>query len=396
MKLVVLGFGQCGNRIADEFSRLNSRARLHRRISMLADTFAINTDDTDLSMLSSVKSDYTHRILIGNRKTNNHGVGKINTLGAQIAQKDGDKVIHAVRSTERFYDSDAFLLITSGAGGTGSGSMPIIAKMLKERFADKPIYALVALPFDHEEKTSSMTIINSATCLKSIYSVADAVFLVDNQRYIEKDSSLLNNLDGINKLIVEPFYDLLCAGEETKSKRIGTKLLDAGDIIKTLKGWTILGYGAAKLSTIRLPFVQHRSYRNKSTETIKGIQSMDQAIGNLSVKCDPKDSASALYLLSAPAKEMTMNLVEELVDYLSELAPKAMIRYGDYPRNEATVKITLILSQLSYIEKIINYFDQVPTLLQEQTQTQDEHEHILDKIDASLKMVPSLFDRNGN
>ena len=53
MKLVVVGFGQCGNRIAEEFSRLDSRARSRRRISILADAFAVNTDSADLSILST-------------------------------------------------------------------------------------------------------------------------------------------------------------------------------------------------------------------------------------------------------------------------------------------------------------------------------------------------------
>ena len=69
MKLVVVGFGQCGGKIADEFSRLNGRARLHRRIHILDDIFAVNTDTCDLSALTNVPTDYTHRILIGNRRT---------------------------------------------------------------------------------------------------------------------------------------------------------------------------------------------------------------------------------------------------------------------------------------------------------------------------------------
>ncbi|MFC1983955.1 tubulin/FtsZ family protein [Chloroflexota bacterium] len=396
MKLLVLGFGQCGNRIADEFNKLDARARFHRRMSILSDAFAVNTDNADLSMLSSIKSDYVHRILIGNRKTNSHGVGKINALGAQIAKQDGDKIINAIRSTERFYESDAFLLIASASGGTGSGAMPIIGKILKERFKDKPVYALVVMPFEHEEKTGTRTIFNSATCLKATYSVADAVFLVDNQRYIEKDSSLMNNLDAINKLIVEPFYDLLCAGEETKSKHIGAKILDAGDIINTLKGWTVLGYGVAKLSAIRLPFLRRNSYKDKGAETAKGIQTMDQAMSNLTFDCDPKDAASALYLLSAPAEETTMNLVNELVDYLGEVAPRAMIRYGDYPRRESTLKTTVILSQLNSVDKVVEYYNQVPRLLREQEQIQGENDNKLDKVTKSSKMVPSLFDGNGN
>jgi len=80
------------------------------------------------------------------------------------------------------------------------------------------------------------------------YSVADAVFLVDNQRYIKKGLfHLRNNLDKINALIVDPFYGILCAGEEKKPKAIGSKLLDAGDIMQTIVGWTVIGYGTAQL-----------------------------------------------------------------------------------------------------------------------------------------------------
>lgn len=116
MKLVVIGFGQCGCRIADEFARLNKKAHGQRGIEVVTGAFAVNTDAADLSGLSSIRSDYRHRILIGGRKTGGHGVGKINELGAEIAKEDGDKVIDAVRGTRRLYESDAFLLIASAAG----------------------------------------------------------------------------------------------------------------------------------------------------------------------------------------------------------------------------------------------------------------------------------------
>ena len=106
-----------------------------------------------------------------------------------------------------------------------------MAQTIKARHGDKPVYTLVVLPFEHEETTEARTTFNSATCLKAAYSVADAVLLVDNQRYVKKDSSLRNNMAGINQLIVEPFYDVLCAGEKKKVKHIGTRLLDVEDII---------------------------------------------------------------------------------------------------------------------------------------------------------------------
>jgi len=381
MKLVVVGFGQCGSKVADEFSRLNARARGRRGIEIVSGVFAVNTDAADLGSLTSIKSDYQHRILIGNRKTNSHGVGKVNEMGAEIAREDGDKVIEA----------DAFLMIAGVAGGTGSGSMPVIAKSIKERHGDKPVYALVVLPFEHEEVTEARTIHNSATCLKATFSISDAVFLVDNQRYVKKDASLVNNMAAINRLIVEPFYDVLCAGEEKKAKNVGARLLDAGDIIQTLSGWTVLGYGESQLSPIRIPFYRTRNFRKKSTETHKGIQAMDQAISNLSLRCNTADSGSALYLLSAPSNEMNMDLVKELGESLREIAPDAIIRYGDYPRKQSSLRTTVILSQFKDVEKVREYYRRLPGLIQEKDRKQvDIEAKLKELIDASTE-VPSLL-----
>ena len=391
MKLVVIGLGQCGSRIADEFARLNKRARSQRRIEICPGVFAVNTDAADLSGLATIKSDYQHRILIGGRKTGGHGVGKINELGAEVAREDVDKVVDALRSAKRFYETDGFLLVAGAAGGTGSGAIPIIAQHIKERYPDKPVYALVILPFEHEEETEERTIYNTAVCLKSVDSVADAVILVDNQRYVRKDFSLKNNLAKINSLIVEPFYNLLCAGEEKKAKHIGAKTLDAGDIIQTLLGWTVIGYGKSQLKLIKLPFERMRSFRAKSAETHKGIQAMDEAISELSIRCDPKDAGRALYLVSAPAKEVNMDMVKELGDWLKELAPNAIIRNGDYPRERGCLDITLVLSELSDVAKVRAYYNESTKLIPVIKRRQKEVEVKPQRIEEAAKDIPSLL-----
>ncbi len=108
MKLVVIGFGQCGGRIADEFARLNIRAHNLRKLDIITGAYAVNTDLADLSGLHTIKPDYGHRIQIGNKKTGGHGVGKINELGAELAREDSDKVIETVRNSRYFLETDAF------------------------------------------------------------------------------------------------------------------------------------------------------------------------------------------------------------------------------------------------------------------------------------------------
>ena len=61
MKIVVIGFGQCGGRIADEFARLEKRARRERRIQIVTGAFAVNTDAADLSGLENIKAEPNRR-----------------------------------------------------------------------------------------------------------------------------------------------------------------------------------------------------------------------------------------------------------------------------------------------------------------------------------------------
>ncbi len=363
MKLLIIGLGQCGGRIADRFARLNKKARSERGISIIADAFAVNTDVADLSGLRTIKSDYKHRILVGGQRTNGHGVGKISELGAEIATEDNDKIIDAIRTTERFYETDAFMLIASASGGTGSGAIGVMTQHLKERYIGKPVYNIIVLPFRQEETTEARTIYNTAMCLKSAYLVADAIFLIDNQRYIRKNSPAENNLATINSQAVKPFYNLLCAGEETNKKYIGSKTLDAGDIIQTLAGWTVIGEGKSSIRR-RVPlFGQTHDFRDKMSETSKAAHAMDEAMGELSLTCNPKNAGRALYLVTAPPGEMKMEVMQQLGDNLRTVAPDALTRSGDYPRQKGALSVTMILSDISSARKVTNYFTKAIDLI---------------------------------
>lgn len=391
MKLTVIGFGQCGGRIADEFARLNTRALRQRGIEIIPGVFAVNTDAADLSGLKHIPPDYQHRILIGAKKTGGHGVGKVNELGAEVAKEDSDKIIDAIRQAKRFFESDAFLLIASSGGGTGSGAIPIMTQIIRERYTDKPVFDLIILPFEHEESTEERTTYNTAVCLKSVNSVANAVILVDNQRYVRKDSSLSSNIAKINRLIAEPFYDILCAGEETKAKHVGSKTLDAGDIIQTLSGWTVIGYGKSQLPKFNFSFTRKSDFRSKSTQTHKGIQAMDEAISELSLACRPKDAGRALYLLSAPTDEMNMALAKELGEYLRDLAPKATIRNGDYPNKRDVLAVHVVFSELGSVDKIRNYYAKSVDLIPEFQRRREERQISLGDMEKIGKDIPSLL-----
>jgi hypothetical protein len=165
MKLAVIGLGQCGSRIADHFARLNLKAQSERKATIAPIVVAANTDQADLTGLRFIKNDYSHRILMGLRQPLGHGVGKINELGAQLAREDGDKILDSLKSDRRFYETHAFLVIAGTAGVTGSGSLPVIVRMLKERYVNKPCmpWRCCRSNIQYSEARSAY---NSATCLK--------------------------------------------------------------------------------------------------------------------------------------------------------------------------------------------------------------------------------------
>ena len=391
MRLLVIGCGQCGGRVADAFAELRGRARLQRGIDIISGCFAVNTDVADLTGLRFIRHDYQHRIVIGGRRTGGHGVGKINQLGAEVAKEDGDKVIEALRTAGQFAEPDAFLLIAGAAGGTGSGAISVLTQQLKERYPEKAVYNLIVLPFKHEEMTEERTIHNTATCLKSAYLVADAVFLADNERFSRKRLSLKNNLSRINSILVQPFYNLLCAGEENKPEYIGSRVLDAGDIIQTLAGWTAIGYGTVSTPLIRFCSKDNSDFRKKAVGEQVELQAMNSAINELSLQCDPRDANRALYLLCASAEKMNINLVKELNTALQRVAPQAVIRSGDYPRGKRSLEITVILSELISVRKVTDYFTKMILYMEsrkKRTGLKDEQKGLQEAFNG----IPSLLD----
>ena len=391
MKLLVIGCGQCGGRIADEFSLLNKVSHAQRGIDVVTNAIAVNTDIADLSGLYHIKSDYQHRILIGGQKTSGHGVGKMNEIGAELAMEDGDKVLEGIRATQNFSETDAFLLIGGAAGGTGSGALPVLTRQLKERYHDKPVYNLIVLPFRYEEMTEERSIYNVGTCLKSAYLVADAIFLVDNQRYVGKDTSISSNMSKINHLVVRPFYNLLCAGEETNPKYIGSRVLDAGDIIQTLSGWSVIGYGKAQIPRFQFFFKEKLHFREKSIEAQKGAQAMDEALSELSLKCNPREARKALYLLTAPPEGMNMDLIKELSSSLKSMALEAIIRTGDYPRSKGSLDVTIILSELVASRKVMDYFTKTIHYISGSKRRRGGIEFEHRGIEEAFKDIPSLL-----
>lgn len=355
MRILVIGLGRCGSRLADEFCRLNVRAGRERGVEVVTGAFAVSTDTSDMVDLECVKADYRHRMLIGTERMRGAGLNGDNVLGADIMQSEASNVIEEIRLVKQFYSTDAILVIAGASGGMGSGGLPVLVQKIKQRFPDKRVYAMVVLPFRQEETQDPKAVANTAICLKSTAPVADAVILVDNERYHEGDSSELDYA-AINAAVVLPYFNILCAGAEKRKKHIGGKLLDAGDIIQTLKGWTVVGSGRTKLPMGMSAIFTGASTR-KGGQSNFGVRAMDEALGEVAFICKPADATSALYLVTAPGVAIDIQLVKNLGAYLKNAVPDATIRSGDYPVGRGMMEVTVILSDLRDIARVRDLYN---------------------------------------
>jgi len=356
MKVVAVGIGQCGCNIVDEFYAINSYAKsfFNRRIEIVTDSYAINTDEADLTGLRFIPKDRHHRIIIGTLKTFGHGVGKINFEAAGIMKDSYPAITDGLFKSVKFHEADGIVAVASAGGGTGSGSIGWLIKGLKER-TEKPIYAIVVLPFAFEEiGPCSFALTNTATCLKMVTRYSDGVFLLDNDRFGRTEVGLARNFRQINQQMVDNFCDVFCAGEEKRQKYIGSKVVDAGDIKQTLANISVIGRGSIDLSAFYR--WKSRSFREAVKENLSAAGALSQAENNLSLRIELKDARKILALVSAPKNVLTLGFLQQISAYLQDKSPESIIRIGDYPHTGKEVSITLIASQLTEVPRLRNIY----------------------------------------
>ena len=371
MKLVVVGTGQGGSNIADEFVVLGKWVWKNRRIRIFTGgdkdpiskgVFAVNLGAGDLYGLKHIPQTEDHTILLGTTdEFRGRGAGKVNADGAEQARRDARKIVATIREHGDVPTADAIMVIATTAGGTGSGSVGVIADMLKDAFK-KPVYAMLVLPFANQyDDPDSM--VNTATCLKKALenSQADAVFIVDNQKFVRSHDTMTYNYQQINRRIADSFMDILCVGEETDRRYIG-EVLDANDVIRILHGPTAIGVSETQVPKQTASFMDRfrgngrdRKHFATSKAQIERAQNvLNRSLGELSIDCEQSrnglptyDAHYVLGLFAGPSEEATEEIVEMMDNLLSERVPGAGRRKGTYPgRTSDTISITVIISNL--------------------------------------------------
>ncbi len=325
MKIFLIGIGQGGGKIADLFLEYDRRTR-HNCITR---AIAINTARSDLLGLKNIPME--DRILIGESIVKGHGVGADNELGARVAAEDIYTIQSAIdqRGT---HEIDAFLIVAGLGGGTGSGGAPVIARRLKKLYVE-PVYGLGILPARDEGGLYSL---NAARSLMTFVKEVDNLFLFDNEPWKKEGESLEDAYAFMNEEIVRRFGILFGAGE---SNEVGQVVVDAAEIINTLRGGGIstVGYAVEEVSKKKKGGLFKRVKKDKSSlETLDAttkITSLTRraVMGRLTLSCDISSAERGLIVVAGPPEELSRKGIEKAKLWVEEMIRGTEVRGGDYP-----------------------------------------------------------------
>ncbi|WP_436906754.1 tubulin/FtsZ family protein [Halosimplex marinum] len=351
MKLALIGFGQAGGKIVDEFVAYERRTGL----DIFTAPVAVNTAKTDLHGLEHVPTD--NRVLIGQARVKGHGVGADNELGAEIAEQDIDEVQAALDEIP-VHEVDAFLIVAGLGGGTGSGGAPVLAKHLK-RIYTEPVFGLGVLPAADE---GGIYTLNAARSFQTFVRETDNVLVFDNDAWRQTGESMAGGYDEINREIVRRFGMLFGAGETEGNDRVAESVVDSSEIINTLAGGGVstVGYAAESVQSDDDGGLRSRIRRDDDdefdeTNTTNRITSLVRkaALGRLTLPCDLSGTERSLLVVGGPPGQLNRKGIERGRSWLEEETGSMEVRGGDYPLPDSgTVASAVLFSGVHRVPRI--------------------------------------------
>lgn len=183
----LIGVGNCGSQVA---------YLGERKYSTLFDSVYINTSQSDLSMIG----EGSIKFKIGNN-TEVEGSGKNRTKMKEYLRNDIEKIL----SNEVFLNTIAgkkyVFIITSAAGGTGSGAGPVLLEILRQAFVDVHFILVAVLPKIQDSLADQG---NSLELLAELYEdlgESTTYMIYDNETMADKSPT--EALEIVNENIVE-------------------------------------------------------------------------------------------------------------------------------------------------------------------------------------------------
>jgi cell division GTPase FtsZ len=347
MRLALVGVGQAGGKIVDEFIRFQDRSRGN----YIAAAAAVNTARADLVGLEEVPE--SQRTLIGGPRVKGHGVGADNELGATVARESRSEVLGALDAIPAS-QVEAFLVVAALGGGTGSGAGPVIAEYLREIYQE-PVYGLGILPAANE---GGIYTLNAARSLKTFVEHVDNLLLFDNEAWRKSGQTLTDSYDEINGEIARRFGTLFNAGEVDPRDTVAESIVDTSEIINTLSvtGVSTVGYATERIQSERGLLSRFRNGEEPfdDADQANRVASLvrQATLGRLTIPCELESTKRVLTVIAGPQHYLNRQGIEHARNWLEDQTGSREVRGGDYPVSGDSVAAVVLLSGVTDVPRV--------------------------------------------
>ena len=291
-----------------------------------------------------------------------------------------DEIINLLHNLDTG-DKDAIILCT-GAGGTMAGVGVAILEKVRSTVVE-PIFGLVTLPALGEGRRTSA---KAAQDIDRLLPLVEGIIVFDNEKLSghaaagnKSQKVAPRKLNPLSKtglaITMQMEYKtqntgiarrlglLLRAGEISEGGEIetGEVVLDAGEILNTIRGMGFVAIGYAAADTAGERFHIGSLFRPLGTQVESGHKKAERLVDlakeaiyeNISVPCDLTSAEKALILVAGPSQAISMKGFMTVRKWIDRSIAGMEMRSGDYPvKNTRHIAIIIILAGLSNIPRI--------------------------------------------
>lgn len=187
-KITIIGVGNCGSQVA---------LLAEKKYPDIFDCLYFNTSESDLAM---VDVENACKFKIGDREEV-EGSGKNREKMKKYLQDDINSILMDQNFQETIYTKKYVFIVTSAAGGTGSGSSPVMMEIFRQMFPDTHFILVGVLP---QISSSLMEQGNTIYFLNELYEELGnntTYMIYDNESTSDMPST--KSLEFVNENIVE-------------------------------------------------------------------------------------------------------------------------------------------------------------------------------------------------
>lgn len=312
----VIGMGQCGNRIGQEFEKIG------------LDVSYINSDEVDLRGLGAQAA---QTLMIATT-----GTGADPSKGRGIFEKNEERFEEFFRA--RMDRNKLQLFVVGLGGGTGGGFVCPAVKMAKE--AGYKVVVLATLP---SKLMGALAARNALSVLKNLRTLElNGLILVDNEYMSQKVGLSANWWQNVNQSVVanlSAVFDLLRPGKITHG---GLGSIDKGEIMRIMQ----TGKGE---TDVRSFLIDLKSFEKDDAELAKILFAPGMVEGY-----DYKGTLSYLVGVDVPMKGSYTEEASRIFNITKQKCGSALSRPGMFqdPLLYGSIRVTMVNAGLK-LPKVI-------------------------------------------